>query len=167
DGGSAAQAQHWVTQLVGCYQGDRPPFSAIALHSDGCTSSAILDGYGPAEVVARQVRAHGRPRDVLVLLSATASTQAAHDASHLPVGEPPGTPANGPLLTAARTGRDTGLTVWAVTGTPAGPLGGVADEVVVIDAVTTAAAREAQLVALHLVCEVVDASLALGGRWSA
>ena len=65
NGGSAAQAQHLTAELVGRYRADRPPFSAIALHAETSSLTAIANDYGVEEVFARQVEAHGRPGDVL------------------------------------------------------------------------------------------------------
>lgn len=69
NGGSAAEAQHLTAELVGKLRDDRQPFSAIALHAETSALTAIGNDYGYAEVFARQVRAHGRPDDVLLLLS--------------------------------------------------------------------------------------------------
>ena len=69
NGGSAAQAQHLTAELVGRYRDDREPLSAIALCTESPALTAIANDYGVAEVFARQVRAHGRPGDVLLALS--------------------------------------------------------------------------------------------------
>ena len=69
NGGSAAQAQHLTGELVGRYAAERRPLSAIALHADTSSLTAISNDYGPAEAFARQVRAHGRAGDVLLALS--------------------------------------------------------------------------------------------------
>ncbi len=62
NGGSAAQAQHLTGELVGRFDRDRPPFSAIALHADTSAGTAIANDYGGTELFARQVRAHGQLR---------------------------------------------------------------------------------------------------------
>ncbi|MGK5677380.1 D-sedoheptulose-7-phosphate isomerase, partial [Micromonospora sp. URMC 106] len=89
NGGSAAEAQHLTAELVGKLRDDRQPLSAIALHAETSALTAIGNDYGYDEVFARQVRAHGRPGDILLLMSTS------------------GTSTN--LLTAAQAGRDTGL----------------------------------------------------------
>ncbi len=61
NGGSAAEAQHLTAELVGRYVADRPPLSAIALHAETSSLTAIGNDFGPAEAFARQVAAHGRP----------------------------------------------------------------------------------------------------------
>ncbi|MFZ5871089.1 MAG: D-sedoheptulose-7-phosphate isomerase, partial [Actinomycetota bacterium] len=69
NGGSAAEAQHLTAELVGRFLGERRPLSALSLCAESSSVTAILNDYGAEEVFARQVEAHGRPGDVLVLLS--------------------------------------------------------------------------------------------------
>jgi D-sedoheptulose 7-phosphate isomerase len=139
NGGSAAQAQHLTAELVGRYRDDRPPFSAIALHADTSSTTAIANDYGVDEVFARQVRAHGRPGDVLMLLSTS------------------GASAN--LLSAADAGRAAGLRVWALTGPAPNPLSAGSDEALNVAAPTTATVQELHLVAVHMICEAFDAAV--------
>lgn len=139
NGGSAAEAQHLTSELVGRYRTERAPLSAIALHTDSSSVTAITNDYGASEVFARQVRAHGRPGDVLLLLSTS------------------GTSPN--ILTAAQTGREIGLTIWALTGPAPNPLAEAADQAVCVDADQVATIQECHLVAVHLLCAAVDAHL--------
>jgi phosphoheptose isomerase len=139
NGGSAAQAQHLTAELVGRYRDDRAPFSAIALHAETSTFTAILNDYGADEVYARQVAGHGRSGDVLVLLSTS--------------GRSPN------VVRAAQAGRAAGLTVWAMTGRGPNPLAGLVDESLVVDGPSTATVQEVHLVALHLVCAALDVAL--------
>ncbi|MDQ1629915.1 MAG: D-sedoheptulose 7-phosphate isomerase [Actinomycetota bacterium] len=139
NGGSAAQAQHLTAELVGRYRDDRPPLSAIALHADTSSVTAIVNDFGADEVFARQVLAHGRPGDVLVLMSTS--------------GRSPN------LLRAAHAGRRVGLGVWGMTGPLPNPLAEVCDEVVAVDGPSTATVQEVHLVALHLVCAALDVAM--------
>jgi D-sedoheptulose 7-phosphate isomerase len=139
NGGSASQAQHLTSELVGRYRDDRPPFSAIALCAEPSAVTAIGNDYGIAEVFARQVRAHGRPGDVLVALSTS------------------GRSAN--VLTAVDAALDAGLTTWALTGRPGNPLAERSDEALCVDSVHTATVQEIHLIAIHLVCAAVDDAL--------
>jgi D-sedoheptulose 7-phosphate isomerase len=140
NGGSAAQAQHLTAELVGRYRDERPAHSAIALHSETSSITAIGNDYGFEHVYARQVAAHGRPGDVLLLLSTS------------------GRSAN--LTGAAETGRAAGLLVWAMTGPGPNPLADIADDALCIDADTAATVQEAHLVAVHLLCETFDEATA-------
>jgi D-sedoheptulose 7-phosphate isomerase len=140
NGGSAAEAQHLTAELVGRFDGDRRPFSAIALHSDTSSLTAIGNDYGYEEVFARQVHAHARPRDVLVLLSTS--------------GRSPN------LLAAASAGRSVGASVWALTGPVPNPLAELADDVVTVPG-SPATVQEAHLVAVHLLCAAFESALTL------
>ncbi|BCL26660.1 SIS domain-containing protein [Streptomyces aurantiacus] len=136
NGGSAAQAQHLTAELVGRYRDDRPPFSALALHADTSSTTAIANDYGVQEVFARQTCAHGRPGDILMLLSTS------------------GASAN--LLTAAAEARRIGMKVWALTGPAPNPLEAAGDEAVCVDAPRSATVQELHLVAVHMICEAFD-----------
>ena len=140
NGGSAAEAQHLTGELVGRFLEDRAAFSAIALCAESSSLTAILNDYGPEEVFARQVEAHGRPGDILVALSTS--------------GRSPN------VLAAAKRAHDKGLTVWALTGPEPNPLAGTADEVLAVPAGSTAAVQEVHLVAVHALCAAMDRALA-------
>ena len=139
NGGSAAQAQHLTAELVGRYRADRPPFSAICLTAETSSLTAIANDYPADELFARQVEAHGRAGDVLILLSTSGRSPNA--------------------VAAARRARECGITVLAITGPAPNPLAAVADEAVCIDSPWTATVQECHLVALHLVCAAFDAAV--------
>ena len=139
NGGSAAEAQHLTAELVGRFRDDRRPFSAIALHAETSSCTAIGNDYGAEHVFARQVEAHGRPGDVLVLLSTS------------------GRSAN--VLAAARAAHAVDVRTWALTGPAPNPLAELADEVVAVDAPSTATIQELHLVAVHMLCAAVDVAL--------
>jgi D-sedoheptulose 7-phosphate isomerase len=140
NGGSAAQAQHLTAELVGRYREDRPAYSAIALHADTSSTTAIANDYGVQEVFARQTCAHGRPGDVLMLLSTS------------------GASAN--LLAAAEEARRIGMAVWSLTGPAPNPLAAASDEVLCVEAAAAATVQEMHLVAVHMLCEAFDAAVA-------
>ena len=55
NGGSAADAQHLVAELVSKYQIDRKPLRAIALTTDTSVITSIGNDYGYEHVFKRQV----------------------------------------------------------------------------------------------------------------
>ena len=140
NGGSAAEAQHLTGELVGRFLDERCPFAAVSLCSDSATLTAVVNDYGRDEMFARQVEGHGRPGDVLVLLSTSGSSSN--------------------VLAAAERGRSCGLTVWGLTGPRPNLLADACHEAVCVDAPTTAAVQEGHLVAVHALCAVLDAHLA-------
>lgn len=138
NGGSAAEAQHLTAELVGRFREDRRPYSAIALHADTSSLTAIGNDYGFEEVYARQVHAHARPGDVVVLLSTS--------------GHSPN------LLAAAAAARDVDALTWALTGPAPNPLAAAADEALSVPG-AGATVQEAHLVAVHVLCTVFDAAV--------
>ncbi|MEU0288980.1 SIS domain-containing protein [Streptomyces sp. NPDC006147] len=139
NGGSAAQAQHLTAELVGRYRRERRAYSALALHAETSSVTAIGNDYGFDHVYARQVDAHGRPGDVLMLLSTS------------------GRSAN--LVAAAVAARRAGMEVWALTGPGPNPLMEAADEALCVTAASSATVQETHLVAVHLLCECFDAAV--------
>lgn len=135
NGGSAAEAQHLTAELVGRFDGERGAYSAISLHAETSAFSAISNDYGYEQSFARQVRAHGRPGDVLLLLSTS--------------GKSPN------LLRAAEAARAGGLASWALVGAQPNPLAAACDEVVGI-AGPSANVQECHLMAIHAICRVFD-----------
>jgi D-sedoheptulose 7-phosphate isomerase len=139
NGGSAAEAQHLAAELVGKLREDRPALSAIALHAETSSLTAIGNDYGYAEVFARQVRAHGRPDDVLLLLSSSGRSEN--------------------LLAAAAAAREIGVRRWAFTGPAPNPLAAACDEALAAPATDGQVVQELHLVAAHVLCEQVDLAL--------
>src|SRR5699024_3091604 len=147
NGGSAAEAQHLTSELVGRFLHERRSFSAISLCAETSTLSAIVNDYGAEEMFARQVEGHGRPGDVLVLLSTS------------------GTSTN--VLRAAERGRELGLRVWGLTGSAPNPLASLCHEALCVDAPSTAAIQEGHLMVIHALCAAFDARLGVGAEGSA
>lgn len=141
NGGSAAQAQHLTAELVGRYESERQPLSAICLHGDTSSLTSITNDYGPGEAFARQVRAHGRPGDVLVALSTSGMSQN--------------------VVAAGCAAAEMGMWTLALTGAAPNPLAEACDEAICLPAPTTATVQELHLVAVHLLCAAVDQRVAL------
>src|SRR5581483_11514741 len=65
NGGSAADAQHLVAELVGRFKAaQRPALPALALTADSAVLTALSNDFGYEHGFARQVEALGRPGDV-------------------------------------------------------------------------------------------------------
>ncbi|WP_158614037.1 PfkB family carbohydrate kinase [Cellulomonas sp. PhB143] len=137
NGGSAAEAQHLTAELVGRFEGERVPLSAISLHAETSSLTAIVNDYGAEEMFARQVAAHGRAGDVLLLLSTSGSSPN--------------------VVAAARRARGLGITTWAMTGPGPSALSAACDEVLQVHGGSTSAVQELHLVAVHTLCTALDA----------
>jgi D-sedoheptulose 7-phosphate isomerase len=141
NGGSAAEAQHLTGELVGRFRNERRPLSAIALHADTSAGTAIVNDYGEHELFARQVRAHGRPGDILVLLSTSGTSQN--------------------VVSAAKAAHDIGVTTWAMTGPAPNPLAALCDRAIAVEAPSTATVQEVHLALVHTLCAALDEALGI------
>src|SRR3954470_6644548 len=139
NGGSAAEAQHLTAELVGRFETDREPLSAICLHADTSSFTAIANDYGVEQAFARQVRAHGRPGDVLLVLSTS--------------GRSPN------VLAAVDAANELGVTTWALTGPAPNPLAERTDDALCVPA-AAATVQEVHLVAIPVLCAGADRRMA-------
>jgi type III pantothenate kinase len=131
NGGSAAEAQHLTAELVGRFDGDRRPFSAIALHADTSSLTAIGNDYGYDEIYARQVSAQARPGDIVMLLSTSGKSRN--------------------LLRAAIAAGLVGATTWALTGPAPNALAAGCDDAISLPG-ACGTVQEGHLVLLHALC---------------
>ncbi len=142
NGGSAADAQHFASELLNRFERERPGLAALALTTDSSTLTSIANDYAFEQVFAKQVRALGRPGDLLLAISTS--------------GRSPN------VLAAVEAAHACGLGVIAFSGRDGGPLGGLltADDVEVrVPAGNTARIQEVHLLAIHCLCDLVDHTL--------
>jgi D-inositol-3-phosphate glycosyltransferase len=137
NGGSAADAQHFAAEFVGRFQvKDRQGLPALALTSDTAFLTAWSNDVGYEDVFARQVETFGQAGDVLLGISTS------------------GTSPN--LIAAFKAARKRGLRSVAVLGGDGGEARPLADISIVVPSARTPHVQEAQLVILHLLCELVE-----------
>ena len=135
NGGSAGDAQHIAGEFVSRLMFDRAPLPAIALTTDSSVLTAIGNDYGYIDVFARQVRALGRPGDVLLSIS---------------------TSGRSPNILAANTAAQlAGMTTMAFCGAdPAGMA--ECDLILAAPSRRTAIIQQVHITAAHLLCGLVE-----------
>ncbi|MET4693689.1 phosphoheptose isomerase [Endozoicomonas lisbonensis] len=86
NGGSAGDAQHFVSELLNRFERERPSLPAVSLCADSLTISSIANDSSFNEIFSKQIRALGQQGDVLLAFSTTGNCpnvvqaiQAAHD----------------------------------------------------------------------------------------
>jgi D-sedoheptulose 7-phosphate isomerase len=144
NGGSAADAQHVVAELVGRFREERRALPAIALTADTAILTAVGNDYGYERVFARQVEALARAGDVLLAISTS------------------GNSAN--VLRAAQTARTLGCTVIAFTGAGGGALAGHADVLIKAPSTVVARIQEMHTLCIHAICETLDTLICAAER---
>jgi len=75
NGGSAADAQHFATELAIRYKRDRQALPAIALTTDTSLLTACANDFGYQNVFSRQVKAIGEEGDILILISTSGGSE--------------------------------------------------------------------------------------------
>ncbi len=136
NGGSAADAQHFVAELVGRYLKERDPLAAIALTTDTSILTAVGNDYGYEHVFSRQVGGLGKAGDLLLGIS---------------------TSGNSPnLVKAFETAKEKGVITLALVGKQGGPMMEMADHAILVPSNNTPRIQEAQQWIWHTWCDLID-----------
>lgn len=136
NGGSAAEAAHFATELVGRYAKTRRSLPAIALSSDGSLLSCIGNDFGYEQVFARQVSGLAQKGDLLVVLTSSGNSANINAALH--------------------EAKKLGLESVAFLGRGGGAAKGFATCDLIMPGNSGAAAQEAHLFLIHHFCELID-----------
>lgn len=137
NGGSAADAQHIATELVGRYEKERKGIPAIALTVDTSALTAIGNDYGFDRIFSRQVEALANERDVLVGISTSGNSSN--------------------VINAVMQARQIGCKTIGLTGLKGKKLASLCDGAVLVPSERTARIQEAHIAIGHLWCEMVEA----------
>jgi len=139
NGGSACDAQNFADELVGRFERNRPPLSAIALTTNTSDLTAIANDFGFEHVFERQLEAHARPGDAAVAIS---------------------TSGNSPnVLLAARKARELGLPVLGLSGETGGKLKPLCDHCLCVPSRTVAHIQEAHIAVIQALCGLIEETL--------
>ncbi|MGN6410239.1 MAG: D-sedoheptulose 7-phosphate isomerase [Nitrobacter sp.] len=142
NGGSAADAQHIASEIVGRYRKERPGFAAIALTTDTSALTAISNDYGFEQIFARQVESLGRQGDVLLALSTS--------------GRSPN------ILAALVAARRCGLVTVGFTGLRGSSLREFCDHLFIAPSDDTPVIQQIHMTASHAICDTVEHAMADG-----
>lgn len=138
NGGSAADSQHIVAELVGRFLDERPGYAAVALTVNTSTLTAVGNDYGFDEVFARQVQALGGPHDVLLVLS---------------------TSGNSPnCVRAVEQAKAGGLRAYGFLGRDGGRLRTLVDGAVIAPSEHTPRIQEVHIFLGHLLCQLLESA---------
>ena len=140
NGGRAAEAQHFAAELVGRFKRNRAPYAVLALTTDTAILTAVANDYGYQDVFARQVAAFGQLDDMLLAFSTSGESQN--------------------LLHAARAAQQRHMTVAAITGEVSSSLETLAGMTLKMPLQDTALVQELHMMMTHILCEIVETSLA-------
>lgn len=136
NGGSAAEAQHFVTELVGRYKTNRVPLPAIWLGGDTGQMSCIANDFSWDDVFSRPLRALAQPGDIVLALSTS--------------GRSPN------VVRCLEVAGELGLKSVALLGNGGGAAAHHATHPVIVPATGTARVQEAHLFLIHTFCDAIE-----------
>lgn len=142
NGGSAADAQHFSSEMLNRFERERPGLAAIALTTDASTITSVANDYQFADVFAKQIRALARPGDVVLAFTTSGGS------------------AN--VVNAIDAAHEQDTTVILISGRDGGEAArGLRDDdlEIRVPAQSTARIQEVHLMIIHCLCDLVDEHL--------
>jgi D-sedoheptulose 7-phosphate isomerase len=139
NGGSAADAQHLVAELVSRFLFDRPALSALALTVNTSTLTAIGNDYGFEDVFARQIYANALKGDVFFAISTSG-------------GSPN-------ILKAIAACKEKGVSVIGLTGSKPSKMDEACDLIIKVPSTFTPHIQESHIMIIHVLCALVEKKL--------
>ena len=146
NGGSAADSQHFSSELLNRFEMERPGLPAMALTTDASTVTSISNDYSYDEIFSKQVRALGKPQDVLLGISTSGNSEN--------------------VIRAIGAAHERGMKVVALSGRDGGRMADLfaeGDVEIRVPATRTARIQEVHLLVIHCLCDLIDTTL-LGGN---
>lgn len=136
NGGSAADSQHIVAELVGRFKKERRPLPAIALTANTSTLTAIANDYGYDATFARQVEALGKKGDIAFGISTSGNSKN--------------------VIEAISKAKSIGLKTISLLGCDGGKLKGLCDIAIVAGCKDTPRVQESHIMIGHIICELIE-----------
>ncbi len=142
NGGSAADAQHFSSEMLNRFEMERPGLPAIALTTDTSTITSIANDYQYAEIFSKQIRALGQAGDILLAFSTSGES---HNIIH-----------------AVDAAHDRDMNVIVLTGREGGQIADMMkqnDFELRVPSWSTARIQEVHIMIIHSLCDLIDRHL--------
>lgn len=139
NGGSAADAQHFVAEIVGRFKMERKGLPAVALSTDTSILTAIGNDYGFDKVFSRQIEALACSGDLVVGIS---------------------TSGNSPnVQLALELARQKGCRTIGLLGKDGGSIKRVCQLALIVPTDDTPRVQEGHITIIHIVCDLLEKNL--------
>lgn len=136
NGGSAADAQHFATELVGRFLVERRPLPAIALTTDTSILTAVGNDYGFEQVFSRQVAALVQPGDLVVGISTSGNSLN--------------------VIDALKIAKINGAITLSLVGHDGGKIAEMSNHCLCIPSRYTPVIQEAHIIIIHILCNLIE-----------
>jgi D-sedoheptulose 7-phosphate isomerase len=137
---------NFSSELLNRFEMERPGLPAMALTTDASTVTSISNDYSYEEIFSKQVRALGKPQDILLGISTSGNSEN--------------------VCRAIAAAHERGMSVVALSGRDGGRMAGMFsgnDVEIRVPATRTARIQEVHLLVIHCLCDLIDTTL-LGGQ---
>ena len=142
NGGSAADAQHFSSEMLNRFEMERPALPAIALTTDTSTLTSIANDYSYEEIFSKQIKALGQSGDILLAISTSGNSSNVEK--------------------AVKTAKERGINIVALLGRDGGSITKLLDEQdaeIRAPSNSTARIQEVHLLTIHCLCDLIDRNL--------
>jgi D-sedoheptulose 7-phosphate isomerase len=142
NGGSAADSQHFASEMLNRFEMERPGLAAFALTTDSSTLTSIANDYAFEQIFSKQVTALGHRNDVLLAISTSGNSKN--------------------VLEAIHAAHEREITVVALTGRTGGQMAEAlnpSDIHICVPGNSTARIQEIHLLTIHCLCDAIDCML--------
>ena len=136
NGGSAADAQHFVAELVGRFQIERNGFPAIALTTNTSLVTALANDYSFDRVFARQVETLARPGDIFVAITTSGNSNN--------------------IISALESANKIGIESIGLLGKDGGKAKNLCTIPIIVPHNSTARIQEIHILLIHSICDAVE-----------
>jgi len=139
NGGSAATASHFASEIVGKFKKVRRGYPAMSLTSDNSVLTALANDFGYEEAVAKGIEAHGSEKDLFIAISSSGNSEN--------------------LIKALKSANAKQIYTISLLGQDGGKQKGIADIDFIVTSYDCAQVQELHLTTLHIIAEIVEKNL--------
>ncbi len=142
NGGSAADSQHFASELINRFERDREELAALALTTDSSTLTSIANDYGYDKIFSKQIAALGKKNDILLAFTTSGNSEN--------------------ICRAIEKAQIIGATVILLSGKNGGNAALMlkkGDRELRIPSSSTARIQESHLVVIHCICGLIENKL--------
>ena len=136
NGGSAADAQHIASELIGRYKQERDSYPAIALTTDSSIITSIANDYSYEMVFSRQCESIVKENDVVIGISTSGNSKNVEN--------------------ALKVSKTNGATTIGLLGNNGGKIKEFVDVPIIVNSTNTATIQEVHRVIYHIICDFIE-----------
>lgn len=142
NGGSASDAQHFAGEIVGRFLLERKGMAAIALNTDTSVITCIANDYSYDDIFSRQIEGIGQEGDIFIGISTSGNSQN--------------------IINGIEMCKNNNIKTITFLGKDGGKLKNISDTYLLLPYKSTARVQEHHIMAIHLICEIVEKAMTEG-----